>query len=67
MTTVRLTLKDKNTGEVSEREVGFMREFWRKNSTGEVEDWIKERGNAQHSTPKHKADLELVSRLVLQP
>jgi hypothetical protein len=44
-----------------------MRELWRKNSHGEIADWIEQRGNPQHSTPKHKADLELVSRHVLQP
>jgi len=59
--TVHLTLKCKNTGKKFYREINPLREAFRKNPLGEIADWIKERGNSQHSTPNYTADLELVS------
>ena len=61
---VYLNLKDKNTGKEFSREINPLQEFFRKNPLGEIADWIKERGNPQHSTPRRTADLELVSYFV---
>jgi len=58
---VYLNLKDRTTGQQFSREINPLREFFRRNPLGEIADWIAERGNPQHSTPGHTADLELVS------
>jgi hypothetical protein len=62
--TIYLTLKDKNTGKLLYSEINPLREFFRKNPLGTIDDWIKERGNQLHSTPSCTADLELISYFV---
>lgn len=54
--TVYLTLRCKRTKRLLYQEINPLQEFFRKNPLGEIEDWIKERGNPQSNT-----ELELVS------
>lgn len=56
-----LTLKDRNNGETFTREMGALTPCNSKSQmTRQAQDWISCRGNDQHSTAKHKADLVLV-------
>lgn len=71
-TNILLTLIDRNGGKKSTRDIDISNIYYQSgdgqyiaSTEGKqrelLENWIEERGNEQHSTATHKADLELDS------
>jgi hypothetical protein len=59
-----LSMQETATDQEVCREVGFGSAFamvGAKTKERMIQDWIEERGNPQHSTATHKADLQYVS------
>jgi hypothetical protein len=63
---VIINLKDKNTGKEFSREINPLTEQFRRKPIETIEEWIELRGNPQHSSPTHTADLVLDSYSVIR-
>ena len=61
---VFVNLKDKGTGKQFSREINPLTEQFRRKPIETIEEWITLRGNPQHSSPSHTADLVLDSYFV---